>query len=90
MIKVDDGHGFFNVQLAWMAVGVDAIEIVEAISEVGVLLHFTKNHSRAAGVRGAGGNEKSVAGKDRQAFEEVFQAAVFDGGLEFLALHSGQ
>ena len=61
MIKIDDGHAFFDVQLARIAVGVDAMEIVEAIGEVGILLHFAEDHSGANGVRRSGGNVKGVA-----------------------------
>ncbi len=61
MIEVDDGHGFFDVQLARLAMGVDTMEIVEAIGEVGILLHFAEDHSGADGVRRSGGNVKGIA-----------------------------
>ena len=62
MFKVDDGHGFFDVQLARIAARVDAMEVVEAIGEVGILLDFAEDHSGADGVRRSGGNVKGVAG----------------------------
>ena len=82
--EIDDGHGFFNVQLARLSVRVDALEIVQAIGEVGVLLDFTKNHAGADGVRRSGRNKKSVAGENRQALEEIFQTAVFYGCLKLV------
>ena len=63
------------MQLARISLWVDAIEIVEAIGEVGVLLDFAKDHACADGVRHSGRDEKRVASENRQALEKNFQTS---------------
>ena len=87
--EIDDRHGFFNVKLARVSLCVDALEIVQAIGEVGVLLDFTKNHSGADGVRRSGRNKKGIAGENRQALKRIFQTAFFYGGLKLLWIRAG-
>ncbi len=62
MIKIDDGQAFFDVEFARIALCIDTMEVVEAIGEVGILLHFAEDHSGADGMRRSGGNVKSIAG----------------------------
>src|ERR1700719_2855494 len=89
MVKIDDGHAFFNVQFARIALGVDAMEVVEAIGEVAILLHFTEDHSGANGMRRPGGNVKGVARRDRQAFKKSFEAAGFYSRLKLFSIYFG-
>src|ERR1700692_2595410 len=86
MFKIDDGHALFNVQLAWIAVCVDTKEVVEAVGEVGILLHFAENHSGANGMRGSRGNVKSIARRDREALEKRFQPAIFYSRLKLASI----
>ena len=60
--KVRHFQGFFDVQFAWVAVGVDASVIVNAVGQIRIFLDFAEDHVRANGVRRARGNEKRVAG----------------------------
>ena len=89
MLEINDCHSFFDVQLAGMALRVHALEIVQAIGQVGILLHFAKDHASADSVRGAGRNKESVAAGNRQALKEILQTTLFDGRFELFQIYFG-
>jgi hypothetical protein len=89
MGKINDGHSFFDVQLARMALCVEAMEVVEAVGEVGILLHFAEDHSGTNGVGRSGGHEKRIARRDWQALKKIFQAAQFYCRLKFFSIYFG-
>ena len=85
MVKVQHIHRFIYVQRPHGAVFLAAIVIVHAISDVGILLNFTKHRTGADGVRRACRDEDGVACGNRNAIQTVLDIAFVDGAAKNLA-----
>src|ERR1700752_1969716 len=67
--EVYDVEGLLDVQFPRPAMGIRAAVVIDAIGQVRIFLHLEDNHSRAHGVRSAGGDEKRVSSTRRVGFK---------------------
>ena len=75
---------FLDVQCACATVRIAAIVIVNAVSDVGVLLNLAEDISGTDCVNCARRNEDGIAGNERDAIETIFSGAACDGVLEII------
>ena len=71
-----DGEPLVDVQLAGLAVGADAVEVVEPVGDVAALLHLVDQHPRAHGVHLAGVDHEEVVLGHRHGDQAVHQGPV--------------
>src|SRR6185437_2473893 len=74
--ELNDLKGLFDMQLARFTVVVDAVVIVYAIREVGILLYFADHHVWANRVGCPCRNEKRIARVRLVRLEEVFHGVM--------------
>ena len=60
-LEINDRQALLDVQRTRLAVGADAVPIVEAERGIAGLLHFGDQEARTQGVNGSGGNEEAIA-----------------------------
>ena len=72
------------MQLAWLAVGLEAPVVVEAISDVGILLQLVEDDARTDRMDRSGGNEDDIARVDLDAPQIVLQPGLGDGLSNFV------
>jgi len=83
--KIDALQRFLHVQLARLAVGIDAIPIEDAISRVGILLNLKNHQARADRVDPTARQEHRVAGVYGDAVKTFLDRAFADLRFEFVA-----
>jgi len=76
-IEICDGERFFEMKFARLAGGINAVVVVDAIGEVGILLRFEDDHVCADGVLDSWRNEECVAGRDKMTLKKIFEFASF-------------
>ena len=75
-----DGQRLVDMQFTRPAVRADAAIIVDAIGQVGALLHFGHHQPRADGVHRARRNEEAIARLRRNPAQQLGQGVVFNRG----------
>src|SRR5262249_39108321 len=80
VIPVDAREGFFEVELARLALAVEAIPVEEPKSGVARLLHLGHQDPAAGGMDRAGGKEDTVAGSGLELVQALDNLTLHQGG----------
>ncbi len=82
IVEIDAGERLLDVQIAGLAVGVDAVPIEHPVSRIRVLLNFMNEKSRTDGMEPAGFDEQGIASFGSDGMNEIGDRAIGDGLLK--------